>query len=78
MEWLRPKWKGLGSIYFRFASKLATIFFDEIITDSIEMNKVYNEKFGKKSTVIAYGPTMSRNNNSKILEKFNLKKMNII
>ena len=60
MEWLRPKWKGLGSIYFKWASKIATIFFDEIITDSDEMKKVYL-KFGKKSTVIAYGSTMIEN-----------------
>ena len=40
LEWLRPKWKGLGSIYFRIASKLSTIFFDKIITDSKEMNQI--------------------------------------
>ena len=74
LEWLRPKWKGLGSIYFRFASKLTTLFFDEIITDSVEMNNVYRHKFVKKSTVIAYGSTMKVEKKSKILEKFNLKK----
>ena len=74
LEWLRPKWKGLGSIYFRFASKLATIFFDEIITDSVEMNKVYRNKFDKKSTVIAYGSTMKVDKKSKVLEKFSLRK----
>ncbi|MEE2605057.1 MAG: glycosyltransferase, partial [Bacteroidota bacterium] len=74
LEWLRPKWKGLGSLYFNFASKLATLFFDEIITDSIEMSKVYEKKFNKKSNVIAYGSTMLESNNLDILEKFNLKK----
>ena len=74
LEWLRPKWKGLGSVYFRFASKLATLFFDVIITDSVEMNKIYRITFGKKSTVIAYGSTMIANKNSKILEKFSLHK----
>tara|TARA_B100000989_G_C19501134_1_gene454332 strand:+ start:311 stop:1423 length:1113 start_codon:yes stop_codon:yes gene_type:complete len=74
LEWLRPKWKGLGSIYFKFASKLATIFFDEIITDSIEMNEVYRNIFGIKSTVIAYGSTMIADKKSKILEKLSLKK----
>ena len=74
LEWLRPKWKGLGSLYFRFASKLATLFFDEIITDSIEMNKLYRDKFGKKSTVIAYGSTMKIEKKSKILEKLSLQK----
>ena len=72
LEWLRPKWSGLGSFYFRFASKLATIFFDIIITDSVEMNKVYRNKFGKNSTVIAYGSTMKVKKKSKILQKFNL------
>ena len=74
LEWLRPKWKGLGSVYFKFASKLSTIFFNEIITDSIEMNKVYFEKFGKTSTIIAYGNTMKESNQMSILEKFQLKK----
>ena len=74
LEWLRPKWKGLGSIYFKFASILATIFFDEIITDSIEMNRIYNKEFKKNSSVIAYGSTMTSTKSYKILEKFNLHK----
>lgn len=74
LEWLRPKWKGIGSLYFKFASKLSTMFFDEIITDSIEMNKVYRNKFGKKSTVIAYGSTILVTKKSKALEKLKLKK----
>ena len=74
LEWLRPKWKGLGSIYFKFASQLATIFFDEIITDSFEMNRVYRNKFGKKSSVIAYGSTMTYTKSCKILEKLKLQK----
>ena len=68
----------MGSLYFRFASKLATIFYDKIITDSIEMNKVYIDKFGKKSTVIAYGSTMIEKDNINVLKKFGIKKMNII
>lgn len=58
LEWLRPKWKGMGSFYFKFASKLSTIFFDKIITDSFEMKKIYEKKFSKNSHTIAYGSTM--------------------
>ena len=72
LEWLRPKWKGFGSVYFRFASKLSTIFFDEIITDSNEMSRIYLQKFNKKSCVIAYGPTMVDSKNNSILKKYNL------
>ena len=45
LEWLRPKWKGLGSIYFKWASKMATLFYDQIINDSDEMRKVYLNLF---------------------------------
>ena len=34
------------SYYFKIASKFATIF-DEIITDSIEMKKIYKNQFKK-------------------------------
>ena len=74
LEWLRPKWKGLGSYYFKIACKLATVFFDEIITDSEEMNKIYKDLFKIKSTTIAYGPTMIKNSDSNILKKYNLLK----
>ena len=73
LEWMRPKWKGLGSLYFEFASKLSTIFFDKIITDSKEMNKVYFEKFGKQSSVIAYGPTMIKAKDEEYLKTYSLK-----
>ena len=73
IEWLRPKWKGLGSIYFKISSNLSTIFFDKIITDSKEMKIIYKNRFNKNSSMIAYGPTMIKLNNSKILRKYLLK-----
>ncbi len=73
LEWLRPKWKGLGSVYFKISSKLSTIFFDKIITDSFEMNKVYKKKFFRDSNVIAYGSTMTKSYKNNILERYNLK-----
>ena len=76
LEWLRPKWKGIGSIYYRIASKMATIFFDEIITDSREMNKVYVNKYQKKSNTIAYGPTMVKNVDNIFLDNYSLEKNN--
>lgn len=73
LEWLRPKWKGFGSLYFKLSSKLATLFFDEIITDSVEMSKIYLEKFNKKSNVIAYGPTMIKSEENLFLKQYKLK-----
>lgn len=77
LEWLRPKWKGLGGIYYKIASKLSTILFDYVITDSYEMKKIYQDKFNSSSFVIAYGPTVFRNENHELIEsEFNLKKNN--
>ena len=76
LEWLRPKWKGFGSYYFSLASKLSILFFDEVVTDSNEMNRIYLEKFNKKSTVIAYGSTMIKKSKTNFLYLNNLNKNN--
>lgn len=72
MEWLRPKWKGLGSKYFHFSAWLATKLYDKIITDAEEMRKVYLEEFKTESTVIAYGANIRYSGNPGLLDQFNL------
>ena len=76
LEWLRPKWKGLGAFYFKVSAKLSTILFDKIITDSCEMNKVYKKKYSKDSSIIAYGSTMIKLNSMNILNKYKIEKNN--
>jgi len=72
MEWLRPKWKGLGARYFHFSAWLATKLYDRIITDAEEMRKVYLEEFATDSTVIAYGANTRYSENPTLLAQFNL------
>ena len=55
MEWLRPKWRGLGAKYFYFAAKQATRWMDHLVTDAVEMQKTYQELFQAESSMIAYG-----------------------
>ncbi|MEX2592997.1 MAG: glycosyltransferase [Anditalea sp.] len=55
MEWLRPKWKGMGARYFLFASRLSTKLYDKVITDCDEMQKTYLDLFNSPSKMIAYG-----------------------
>ncbi len=73
LEWLRPKWKGLGSIYFKWSSKMATLFYDQIINDSDEMRKVYLNLFKKDSKVIAYGANIRKSDSPQLINKLNLK-----
>ena len=72
LEWLRPKWKGLGAKYFYFSAKMATRLYDVIITDAEEMRKVYLSEFKKDSTVIAYGANISPSLNPGLINSFNL------
>jgi len=73
LEWLRPKWKGLGSMYFKWASKMATLFYDQIINDSDEMSKVYLNLFKRDSKVIAYGANIRKSESPHLINRWNIK-----
>jgi glycosyltransferase involved in cell wall biosynthesis len=73
LEWLRPKWAGLGAKYFRFASWLSTKLYDRVITDADAMRDVYLREFNKDSTVIAYGANpVSKTENTKNLTELRI------
>jgi len=72
LEWLRPKWKGLGAAYFKFAAKLATLFYNTIITDAEAMRQVYLQTFKANSTVIAYGANIRHSKNPELIDRFGL------
>ncbi len=74
LEWLRPKWKGFGSIYFNWASKMTTLFYDQIINDSDEMRKVYLNLFNRDSKVIAYGADIRKSKNPELISNWDIKK----
>lgn len=74
LEWLRPKWKGLGAKYFYFAARTATRLYDRIITDAEEMRQVYLREFNKDSTVIAYGAPARGTGEFQLPERFGLTK----
>ncbi len=72
LEWLRPKWRGLGGRYFHWASRLATRLYDRVVTDSLEMQKIYRKEFGAESTMIAYGANIRPAADSALLGKWAL------
>lgn len=72
LEWLRPKWKGLGAKVFYFSSKMATRWMDEIITDAEAMREIYLEEFKAESTVITYGANIRYSKNPQLISKWNL------
>ncbi|MCE7055970.1 glycosyltransferase [Algoriphagus sp. AGSA1] len=73
LEWLRPKWHGIASKYFFWASKMATKYYDQLINDSDEMQRVYKELFNADSKVIAYGANPQADVDSAPIEKWGFK-----
>jgi glycosyltransferase involved in cell wall biosynthesis len=73
LEWLRPKWKGLGARVFYTTSKMATRWMDRIITDADAMRDVYLKEFNTDSTVIAYGANIRYSENADLILRWRLK-----
>ncbi len=72
LEWLRPKWKGTGARYFKWAARQACRFYDVIINDSEEMRRVYLQEFGRASQVIAYGGIVRQSTQPQLISKWSL------
>jgi glycosyltransferase involved in cell wall biosynthesis len=72
LEWLRPKWKGFGATYFKWAAKMSVRFNDLLITDADAMQAIYLKEFGAKSEVITYGAETSAGANPSLLAEWNL------
>lgn len=72
LEWLRPKWKGLGAKYFKWAAWSATKLYNVIITDAEAMRNVYLNEFNTDSQVIAYGAPSFNEKNGELISSFDL------
>lgn len=70
MEWKRNKWGKLARNYHRFARWLATKLPLHMINDSRELQKYYENTFGKKSTYISYGAPVQSSQNPDLLKQF--------
>lgn len=72
LEWLRPKWKGIGAKYFYFGAWMATKVYDKIITDAEAMRQVYLDEFNAPSSVIAYGAPSYKEADAALIQAFGL------
>lgn len=72
LEWLRPKWKGLGAKYFYWSSRLCTKTFNSIVNDSEAMRDFYLQEFNTDSTVIAYGANIKFSSEPSLIKHWGL------
>jgi len=72
LEWMRPKWKGFGATYFKWAAKMAVRFMDLIVTDAVAMQTIYKNEFKTDSVVITYGADGNKGATEALLDQWQL------
>jgi len=72
IEWLRPKWGRLARLMFAIGARLACRFSSAVVTDAVEMQRLYLERFGMETTCIAYGADIEQTRRPEMIEKFGL------
>lgn len=55
IEWDRAKWSKLGKAVFRLGARLTAKHASELVVDSVEIGKTWEELFGVPTTFIPYG-----------------------
>lgn len=70
LDWERAKWGSLARFYFRTAARSAIRFCNRLITDAEAMRKFYIDKFGKETTMIAYGAYVESAENPAVVRQF--------
>jgi glycosyltransferase involved in cell wall biosynthesis len=72
-EWDNPKWpKTLRHAFFKSAARTTLLMCREIVTDAEGMRAVYRERYGRESTVIAYGAELVQPRDPTILARYGL------
>lgn len=72
LEWLRPKWKGLGQRYFRFAARMACRLAGRVVCDAAAMTDIYRRQFGVEAATIAYGANVETSCQPAVLKQYGL------
>ena len=75
VEWERSKWGAIGRRYFHWNARLAgKICSDGIITDAVEMQRIYLEQFATRSVCIAYGANIEASTNPETVRQYGLER----
>ena len=73
LEWKRSKWSRIGRWYFHWNARLAgRICPDGIITDALEMQRIYLQEFNTRSVCITYGANIEASSNPEVVRRYGL------
>ena len=74
LDWLRPKWQGMGGKYFKWGARQSSKSFDVLVSDAEGIASYYHQNFKADSVVITYGAYLQTSTNSLTIEEMGLQK----
>lgn len=72
LEWQRGKWNATAKKVFLIGAELAARKADALVTDSVEIGRIWEEKFGVRSHFIPYGAPIIEDDDSDRLSDLGL------
>ena len=72
LERRRRKWNALAKGWYLASERLSTWFPNRVVTDAGAIERYYRERYGKRTTFIAYGADMRREESSETLDALGL------
>jgi glycosyltransferase involved in cell wall biosynthesis len=72
-DWQRGKWGALARFYLRFSERLAVMFCDGLIGDSVDVVRYYKQKYGTEPLLSTYGVREKKTAGTEWLKRFGLK-----
>ena len=72
LERERKKWNAVAKTWYRISERLSTWFPNEIVTDAQVIEDYYGKRYGKSSTMIAYGADLGRVETRAVLDRLGL------
>ncbi len=70
LDWTRAKWGPVARRYFLSAARSAVRFCNELVTDAEAMRQFYVDRFGKETTMIAYGAHVETSSRPELIAPF--------
>lgn len=70
LDWTRAKWGPVAKWYFLSAAHSAVRFCNELVTDAEAMRQFYVDRFGKETTMIAYGADVESSTRPELIRQF--------
>lgn len=77
-DWQRPKWGRMARIAFRASFPMAVKWADEIISDNVQVQQLFLEKYGRATPLVGYGADLQKPLSLGALAKFGLAPGNYI